>query len=71
MGAAFGALGAPDLTDNVWLFGNSLEAIAEGIEKGRNSGPGSLENRMPAWKEFLGEDKIHLLAAYVYSLGKK
>ncbi|MDR2014278.1 MAG: cytochrome-c oxidase, cbb3-type subunit III [Azoarcus sp.] len=70
MGAAFGALGAPDLTDGVWLYGNSLEAIKDGITKGRNSGPGSFENRMPAWKEFLGEDKIHILAAYVYSLNK-
>jgi cytochrome c oxidase cbb3-type subunit 3 len=71
LGAAFGALGAPDLTDDVWLFGNSLETIIEGVSKGRNAGQGSLENSMPAWKEFLGEDKIHILAAYVYSLGKK
>jgi cytochrome c oxidase cbb3-type subunit 3 len=71
MGAAFGALGAPDLTDGVWLYGDSLETIIDGISKGRNAGPGSLENRMPAWKEFLGEDKIHILAAYVYGLGKK
>ena len=23
---------------------------------------------MPAWKDILGEDKVHLLASYVYSL---
>lgn len=70
MGAAFGALGAPNLTDNIWLYGNSEAAIIEGITKGRNSGPGSLVNTMPAWKDFLGDAKVHILAAYVYSLSK-
>jgi cytochrome c oxidase cbb3-type subunit 3 len=70
MGEAFGALGAPNLTDNIWLYGPSEETIIEGITKGRNAGPGSLTNSMPAWKDFLGEDKVHLLAAYVYSLSK-
>ena len=56
------AMGAPNLTDAVWLYGNSEETIAEGIRNGRN-------NMMPAQKERLGEAKIHLLAAYVYSLG--
>jgi cytochrome c oxidase cbb3-type subunit 3 len=68
MGA--GALGAPDLTDKVWLFGDSEETIIEGITKGRNAGPGSLANEMPAWKDFLGDAKVHVLAAYVYSLSK-
>ncbi len=73
MGEAFGALGAPNLTDNIWLYDNTEEAIMEGVRKGRNAGPGSLESRMPAWKEFLSdsEAKIHILAAYVYSLSKK
>jgi cytochrome c oxidase cbb3-type subunit 3 len=56
------AMGAPNLTDAVWLYGNSEETIAEGIRNGRN-------NMMPAQKERLGEAKVHLLAAYVYSLG--
>jgi len=55
------ALGAPNLTDNVWLYGGSEKAITETISNGRNG-------QMPAHKEFLGEDKVHLLAAYVYSL---
>ena len=54
------ALGAPNLTDNVWLYGGSLTAIMETITKGRN-------NVMPAFKDLLGEEKVHLLAAYVYS----
>ncbi|MDR2032796.1 MAG: cytochrome-c oxidase, cbb3-type subunit III [Azoarcus sp.] len=68
---AMGLLGAPNLTDAVWLYGNSEETIIEGITKGRNSGPGSLTNNMPDWKNFLGEDKVHVLAAYVYSLSSK
>ncbi|BAZ92794.1 Cbb3-type cytochrome c oxidase subunit [Thiohalobacter sp. COW1] len=55
------ALGAPDLTDAAWLYGGSPGTIRESIAKGRNG-------RMPAHKDFLGEDKVHLLAAYVYSL---
>lgn len=55
------AIGAPNLTDNVWLYGGSLASISETITKGRN-------NAMPAWKDLLGEAKVHLLAAYVYSL---
>ena len=55
------AMGAPNLTDNIWLYGGSKKAIMETIEKGR-------AGRMPAHAEFLGEAKVHLLAAYVYSL---
>jgi len=54
-------LGAPNLTDNVWLYGSSEATIVETITKGRN-------NVMPAWKDFLGEAKIHVLAAYIWSL---
>lgn len=55
------AMGAPNLTDNIWLYGGSKKTIMETIEKGR-------AGRMPAHAEFLGEAKVHLLAAYVYSL---
>jgi cytochrome c oxidase cbb3-type subunit III len=55
------ALGAPNLTDKIWLYGGSLETIMETISKGRN-------NVMPAHKDFLGEGKVHVLAAYVWSL---
>ena len=58
-----GTLGlAPNLMDKIWLYGSSEETIAETITKGR-------VNRMPAWGEFLGEAKVHLLTAYVYGLG--
>ena len=54
-------LGAPDLTDAVWIYGSSLEAIQESIANGRS-------NRMPAHLELLGEQRVRLLAAYVLSL---
>jgi cytochrome c oxidase cbb3-type subunit 3 len=54
-------IGAPNLTDDIWLYGGAQKDVMETIEKGRNG-------RMPAHAEFLGEAKSHLLAAYVYSL---
>ena len=60
-GKGMTALGAPNLTDKVWLYGSSEAKIVETITLGRT-------NQMPAWKEFLGDAKIHLLAAYVLSL---
>lgn len=54
-------LGAPDLTDKVWLHGAGEPVIIETIVKGRN-------NQMPAHKEILTPAKIHLLTAYVLSL---
>jgi cytochrome c oxidase cbb3-type subunit 3 len=56
-------LGAPNLTDNIWLHGSSEASIVETITKGRNS-------VMPANKDFLGETKVHILAAYVYGLSQ-
>lgn len=55
------AIGAPNLTDKIWLFGGSRETIMETIQKGRSS-------TMPAFKDFLGEPKVHVLAAYVWSM---
>ncbi len=55
------ALGAPNLTDKVWLYGSTEPVIIETITRGRN-------NVMPANKDFLGEARVHILAAYVYGL---
>ena len=63
-GKGMAALGAPNLTDRVWLYGSSEAKIVEAIVGGRT-------NQMPAWKEFLGEAKIHVLAAYVLSLSSR
>jgi cytochrome c oxidase cbb3-type subunit 3 len=54
-------LGAPDLTDDYWLYGGSQEAIETSIRNGRMG-------VMPAHKDLLSPERIHVLAAYVYSL---
>ncbi|MFD2176634.1 cytochrome-c oxidase, cbb3-type subunit III [Veronia pacifica] len=55
------AFGAPDLTDNVWLYGGSRRAVEDTINYGR-------QGVMPAWKDILAEDKIQLLSAYIWQL---
>ncbi|WP_197387709.1 cytochrome-c oxidase, cbb3-type subunit III [Ralstonia pseudosolanacearum] len=55
------ALGAPNLTDRIWLYGSSESTIVETILKGR-------DNTMPAHENLLSPEKIRLLAAYVWGL---
>ena len=55
------AVGAPNLTDNTWLYGSTYEWIKETVVNGR-------QNQMPAQGGRLSEDQIQILAAYVYSL---
>jgi cytochrome c oxidase cbb3-type subunit 3 len=55
------AIGAPNLTDKNWLYGGSKAVIAESISNGR-------QGAMPAHKDLLGENQIHLLTAYVLKL---
>ena len=63
-GKGMAAMGAPNLTDKTWLYGGSVATIMETIRLGRN-------NVMPAFADFLGEAKVHLLAAYVWGLSNK
>ena len=56
-------LGAPNLTDDVWLYGSSLDTIRTTLNEGRNG-------QMPAHGDLLGEDRTKILAAYVYSLSQ-
>lgn len=56
-------LGAPNLTDSTWLYGGSIAAVRDSIEKGR-------QGQMPAHLDRLGETRTRLLAAYVLSLGE-
>lgn len=56
-------LGAPNLTDNVWLHGGDFETIRATITNGR-------DNQMPAHQDLLGDTKVKLLAAYVLSLNE-
>lgn len=54
-------VGAPDLTDDYWLYGDSSEQIAASIANGRNGS-------MPAHRALLGETRARVVAAYVWSL---
>lgn len=57
-------MGAPNLSDRIWLYGSSFAQVQQTIRYGRNG-------QMPAQADFLGNDKVHLLAAYVYSLSNE
>jgi cytochrome c oxidase cbb3-type subunit 3 len=57
------ALGAPNLTDNIWLHGYGEQAIINMINNGK-------VNVMPAWEEKLTPAQIHVLTAYVLHLSK-
>ncbi|MCO4787235.1 cytochrome-c oxidase, cbb3-type subunit III [Marinomonas atlantica] len=56
--------GAPNLTDNIWLYGGSPQQVMQTIRNGRNG-------QMPAWEGILGKDKAHVVAGYVYSLSNQ
>ena len=63
------AIGAPNLSDRVWLYGSSEATITETVMNGRGSPTLSEgQSAMPAWKDKLGEARVHVLAAYVWSL---
>ena len=57
------ALGAPNLRDDIWLYGGDPDTIYQTLMQGRNG-------MMPAHRSILGEERAHILAAYVYSLSQ-
>ncbi len=57
------ALGAPDLTDDYWLYGEGTASLRETIDHGRHG-------VMPAHGALLGETRTRLAAAYVWSLSE-
>ncbi|MBW2290506.1 MAG: cytochrome-c oxidase, cbb3-type subunit III [Deltaproteobacteria bacterium] len=57
-------VGAPNLTDDIWLHGGRVADIEAQIHTGRIS-------QMPAHGNLLSKEKIHLLATYVYSLSNE
>ena len=65
------AVGAPNLTDEIWLYGSSEATITDGIVKGRHVGRDADHLPMPAHKDALGAGKIQILAAYVWGLSNK
>lgn len=60
-GTGMQAVGAPNLTDDIWLYGGTAEAVRDVITAGRT-------HMMPAQLELLGPDRVRLLATYVLGL---
>jgi cytochrome c oxidase cbb3-type subunit III len=58
------AIGAPNLTDDIWLHGWGEQAITAMVNQGKL-------NEMPAQESKLSEAQIHVLAAYVWGLSNK
>lgn len=54
-------LGAPDITKGIFLYGQGLSQVKETIANGR-------KGEMPAHKELLSDEQIHLVAAYIFGL---
>ncbi len=54
-------MGAPNLTNGIWLYGGTEQQLTQTLRNGRNG-------NMPAFGDILSEDKIHILAAWVYGL---
>lgn len=61
-GTGVAELGGPNLTDNIWLFGGSKDAIVAQINKPKHG-------VMPAWVDRLDDAAIKQAAIYVHSLG--
>jgi cytochrome c oxidase cbb3-type subunit 3 len=57
-------IGAPNLTDNIWLYGGSPDSIRATITNGR-------QNAMPPHLPLIGPERVRLMAAYVMSLSDK
>lgn len=58
------AIGAPNLTDDIWLHGWGENAIVAMVNNGK-------VNQMPAQASKLTESQIHVLASYVWGLSNK
>lgn len=56
-------MGAPNLTDEIWLYGSDRDTVQTTLRHGR-------AGVMPAWQSRLGNERIMLLAAYVKSLSQ-
>jgi len=57
-------LGAPNLTDSVWLYGGDRQSIFTTVYGGR-------EGHMPTWEKRLSEVDRKMLTLYVLALGEK
>ena len=58
------SIGAPNVTDTVWLYGGDFASVAATIRNGRNG-------VMPGWRPRLNEDQVRVIAAWVYAQGQR
>jgi len=56
--------GAPNLTDNYWIYGGDMETIIASVHGGR-------QGHMPTWDERLTNAEIRILSLYVHDLGTR
>lgn len=61
-GKGIRTLGAPNLTDGIWLYGGDRESLIKTVTQSR-------KGVMPAWDHVLDPVTIKMLAAYVHALG--
>jgi cytochrome c oxidase cbb3-type subunit 3 len=59
------SLGAPNLTDDIWLYQIPGESVRDSVQYTLNKGR---SGNMPAWTNILGEERVHILAGYVYGM---
>jgi cytochrome c oxidase cbb3-type subunit 3 len=53
-------LGAPNLTDNIWLYGGDLDSVYASIRDGRSGD-------MPSWAARLNDDQMRMIGAWLYA----
>ncbi len=61
-GAGMAELGAPNLSDQIWLYGGDRQSVVAQIARPRHGA-------MPAWSGRLDESTVKMLAVYVHTLG--
>ncbi|WP_376874586.1 cytochrome-c oxidase, cbb3-type subunit III [Albirhodobacter sp. R86504] len=61
-GTGIRELGAPNLTDAIWLYGGDTQTLTETVNNARYG-------VMPGWKERLTEAQIRAVASYIHSSG--
>lgn len=61
------ALGAPNLTNDTWLYQAPGQSVADSVRQTLRNGR---NGHMPAQAAYIGEDRVHLVAAYVYGLSR-
>ncbi|MCK5880316.1 MAG: cytochrome-c oxidase, cbb3-type subunit III [Sinobacterium sp.] len=57
------AMGAPNLRDNIWLYGSAIGEIKVTVAEGRSG-------IMPPFKDVLSPERIHLVMAYIMSINE-